>query len=310
MKLSVLWNHYWFRPFPLIYLALARILAVGFQILFLLGSHLGELRRMSQLPDAFYDPIPLLHLFLVPFGFHGRPSLEIVQLVYAVTLIAGAFALKGLLSHFSLMIFAAGNLFMQGYLYSFHDIHHGQTAMMMFLIFLALSPSGRLLSIDQWIRKLRSKPEKNKTEDFHFLKRRSRFALWPFLLMHWIFALIYLSAAKGKWSNNGFEWANGHTLQYYFFEYSVRKGVALGDFFGSQHVLAVVLSWFTLFFESTFWFILPIPGLILLYAPMGFLFHFGTAITLKAEFYSFMTLYIVFLPWLLGQPLAAGKKTE
>jgi len=290
MKLVAAWNRYWFRPFPLIYLAIARIAAVGYQCFWLANGHyLFELRRLSRLPDALYDPIPLLHILLVPFGWHVRPSIEILEIVYVVTLIAGGFALAGLLTNLSLTIFAVGNLLLQGYLYSFHDIHHGQTAMMIFLTLLVLSPAGRSLSLDQLIKKRR-------------LMARSRFCLWPLLVMHWIFAFIYLSAAKGKLVGKGLEWMNGHTLQFYFFEYHLRKDIPVAEWFGQQHWLAVILSWLSIFFETTFWLILLVPKLVMLYAPMGLLFHLGVSITLKANFYSFMVLYVVFLPWIAFKP--------
>jgi len=60
---------YWFRPAPLGYLGLLRIIAVGAQLIMLLiggGYGLRHLAGLASLPDSMYKPLPALQLFLLP----------------------------------------------------------------------------------------------------------------------------------------------------------------------------------------------------------------------------------------------------
>jgi hypothetical protein len=50
----------------------------------------------------------------------------------------------------TLLLFAAGNVFLQSVVYSFGEFHHPEGLMMIGLVVLALSPSGRALSLDAW----------------------------------------------------------------------------------------------------------------------------------------------------------------
>ena len=86
------WKQYWFRPAPLVYLALFRIITVGTQLILMLlekGYGLQKFARLAALPDSMYKPLPILHLFLLPFGLSARPSFAVLTLIYWRTAVAG-----------------------------------------------------------------------------------------------------------------------------------------------------------------------------------------------------------------------------
>src|SRR5215217_623938 len=80
-QLSKLWKRYWFRPTPVVYLALLRIIAVGAQLIMLLledGYSLRQIAGLASLPDSMYNPLPALQVFVLPFGVGARPSLGLL----------------------------------------------------------------------------------------------------------------------------------------------------------------------------------------------------------------------------------------
>jgi hypothetical protein len=116
---------------------------------------------------------------------------------------------------------------MQAFIYSFYDLHHPEAVMMLALLALALSPSGRVLSIDSLLSQLRWNYRSRKFKIFkNIIAKTSIFARWPLTLLQWLFALIYLSAALTKLGRGGLDWVNGYTLQYYYPPISRLDGIS------------------------------------------------------------------------------------
>jgi len=309
-KLWERWEHYWFRPGPLVDLAIVRLIAVGFQLWHLAATRpLSAVANLQTLPDFMYAPLVIVRVMLLPFGWHYRPPEELMAGVYWATLAAGALALIGYRTTVSLLLFAAGNLFIQGYLYSFHEVHHPEAIVMITLLLLALAPAGRALSVDDLRRRLRAVDEGLRVPSDP-LAGESRFARWPLLLVQWMFALIYLSAAFHKLSWSGLDWMNGWTLQYYMLQDALRWGSdsagtgagyaaapGLGVWIGQHHGMMRIASWLSILFESTFWIVPLVPGLALVYLPIGVGFHATIYVLQRVSFFSFVWLYSVFVPW-------------
>jgi predicted DCC family thiol-disulfide oxidoreductase YuxK len=299
------WRKYWFRPTPLLYLALLRIVAVGAQLIMLLvedGYNLRRFAELASLPDSMYKPLPALQLFLLPFGLDARPSFGLLTPIYWMTAVAGIGALLGLKSRFSLLIFAAGNTFLQAFAYSFGDLHHREALMIITLWLLALSPAGGVLSLDRYLAS-RNSPRRNP------LQKKSIFAVWPILLVQNLFALVYLDSALRKLYTGGADWVNGYTLQFYLYSDASRRGNEFGLWLAQQHTAVCVLSWVTLLWEGTFFLVLIFPRLVWVYIPLGIGLHGGMALAGVASFYQFMALYAAFIPlfWNYGGRSLAVK---
>ena len=291
------WTRYWFRPAPLLDIAVVRIVIVGYQLWHLLArDYQGRISDTARLPDGLYEPLAIVRVLVAPVGEAIRPPEEVMVLVLWLTAAAGGLALIGLLTNLTLGLFAAGNLFIQGFLYSFGDHHHGEGLVMIALVALALGPSGSVLSLDHFFRRwrggIRSRPD---VDDI--LGAESVFARWPLLLTRWVFALIYLSAAYLKVRWGGLDWLNGHTLKYYVARDALRQNIDLGMWLADQQWLIVSLSWFTLLFEGSFFLVLFFPVLALIYVPAGAALHLGIHFTIRAGFFGFLACYSVFVPW-------------
>jgi hypothetical protein len=299
------WRKYWFRPVPLAYLGLFRIVAVGTQLIILLmegGYGLRQLAGLASLPDSMYKPLPALQAFLLPFGLDARPSFALVTVIYWITAAAGIGALVGWMSRFSLLLFAVGNTFLQAFAYSFGDLHHREALMIITLWVLAVSPAGGTLSLDSYLASRNSSRRKT-------LRDTSIFAAWPLLLVQNLFGLVYLDAALRKLYAGGLDWLNGYTLQYYLYSDASRRGSAFGLWLAQQHTLACVLSWISILWEGTFFLVLIFPRLVWLYLPLGIALHVGMALAGVAWFTQFIALYAAFIPllWKYGGRAVAVK---
>lgn len=292
------WNRYWFRPAPLVNLAVCRLLIVGYQLQHL--HRFGILRGLHEraaLPDALYDPLPVLHLLILPIDWTYRPGTAVLDSAFWLTVVSGLFGFVGLFTNWALGLFVLGNVFIQSFLYSFGDFHHGEAVVIIALGILAVSPSGSVLSLDDLRERWR---ENRRTRGFAFrdvLGAESRFARWGPKLVQWCFALIYLSAAYFKLHGKGLSWLNGYTLRYGMTRDGYRWGLDVAIWLGQQHELAVVMSWATVLFEATFFTVLLFPVLAWVYVPAGAALHLGIFATMRATFLGYLPTYSVFVSW-------------
>jgi hypothetical protein len=288
------WNTYWFRPAPCFDLAIVRILVSAYLIYTMLppGSSMLHFERLWSLPDQIYDPLTLLRIFLIPWGQDFRPDPEFMAVVYYITLIAAVFSLVGFLTNLSLVGLTVGFAFIIVYTYSHGDFHHASAPLVIALGLLALSPSGRVLSLDHLFERKRSHVAPDQ------LQLESEFAGWPLRLMQWVFVLMYASAVLSKLAfSGGLEWLNGFTLQYYLIMESLRRGALLGGWLAQHHHLALLLQYFVIGFQATFALAVIFPRLRWVYVPAGLMFHAGNWLSLAAPFPHWMVLYVVFIPW-------------
>jgi predicted DCC family thiol-disulfide oxidoreductase YuxK/uncharacterized membrane protein YphA (DoxX/SURF4 family) len=297
MKYLDWWVAYWFRPAPIINLAICRIVLVGYQLFHLSHSAMGPLIRLSELPDSLYRPLPILRFLTLPFGWNYRPSLDVLEAVYWITFVAGILAFVGLKTNFSLVVFAVGNVFLIAFIYSFLEWHHPEAVMMIALSILALCPSGGVLSIDDIWRRRSNTSKNQRFDSFNILGEDSVFARWPLLLIQWMFVLIYLSAATSKLGTSGIDWMNGYTLQYYLFRDGIGRDKPLGVWLAQYHILVMTLQWISIIFQSTFALVMIFPRLVWVYIPIGLGFHTVIYLAIGAPFFQWIFIYVVFISW-------------
>ncbi len=293
------WDAYWFRPAASVNLAIVRIILVGVQLGFLIAMDpLEQLRTFAARPDFLYDPLPVLHVLGWPFSDNFRASFGVLAAIYSAGLASGVLGLIGLRTNLTLSIFAITCVFLQAYEYSFGDFHHPEAAMLIALSILAVSPCGKVLSVDDLVQRVRRAKRRGQFESVpSILTVRDTFARWPLLLIQWVMALVYLSATISKLVNGGLAWLNGHTLQYYMLRDAERWGVELGIWLGQHHTVLLLLSWFTILFEGTFFLALFSSRLRRIYIPLGVALHTGIYLTMAAPFFQYFALYTVFVPW-------------
>jgi hypothetical protein len=282
------WQRYWFSPAPCFDLAMVRIIVVAVHI-FVTWHLLDAVTQRAALPDEIWEPLVILQLINLPFGFDFRPSLEALQIMDAVCVVAGVLALVGLLTNLSLAVLAFTSVYLQAYLYSFGDFHHPEAATMIALSVLAISPSGRVLSVDSLLRRGRQAWQ-------DLLTAESQFAGWPIRLLQWFLVLMYLSAVWSKlWE--GLDWPNGFTLQYYLIHDGLRWNSPFALWLSQFHHLIWLGQLGVVAFQATFCLAVIFPILRWIYVPAGLTLHTFIFLSLKAPFFGWMALYSVFIPW-------------
>ena len=299
MNILSSWNQFWFRKGSYFDLAVVRLLAVGLQ-LYMLAFMSEDLTYHIGLPDEMFES--LLVLKILTGGI--RPTAEVVNIIYLITLVAGCLSFVGWRTNSSLFVFALGNVFLQAYSYSFGDMHHRDAIMMIALFVFSLSPCRRRLSVDSLLGK--SYNPLVDASDAIDNQDGSTFAYWPLLFLQVFFVLMYLSAFTSKIASSGLGWINGYTLQYYLIrdgfrwaEFGLPGGSEFALWVSQFHYLIMFAQLVVVIFQATFWVVLFFPKTKWVYIPLGLFFHCMIYYTLKAPFIQWIVLYSVFIPWSL-----------
>jgi len=282
------WNNYWFPETSGLNLAVCRIVAVTAQLILFFPTLQSQL-NLVRAGAEFVEPQVLIVAItkVIPSGwFPTHPSL---RMIYWTTAVAGVTALIGLLTRTSAFVFALGSWILAAHNYSYGEKHHPEALLCIFLALLAFSPSGDRLSIDALIRRWQP----------HSFERlwsggKVTTAFWPLKLMQILLALAYFSAGACKLYFGGLAWMNGYTLQKYVFGAAVPRELPLGIWLAQQHTLCIVLSVGALLLELFFFVALILPRTVPFFVVGGVLLHVGIYLTMWADFFQLITLYVVF----------------
>jgi hypothetical protein len=291
------WEKFWFSSEPYFDLGVLRIAVVTLQCLGLVADQFEGLMHVVGLPMSLYHPVGLVQLVTWPFGSAHPINTDILFTIYWLTLFCGLGALIGLYTSICMVGLAAGAVFLQTYSYSFVDFHHNEAVLLIALSALALSPCGKVLSIDSWIARRKAAPG---THTIALLDYRGTYAGWSIKFVQCLFPLIYLSAAFSKiaLSNYSFDWANGYTLQYYLLQDSVRKSdMALGLWASQFHWTILFSQIVVLVYQFTYFLVVPFPKLRWIYLPVGLFFHYANYYALRAPFPEWILLLAFYVPW-------------
>jgi hypothetical protein len=67
--------------------------------------------------------------------------------------------------------------------------------------------------------------------------------------------------------------------------------------FAQFHELIKFSQWVVVIFQATFWIAVIYPITRWVYVPLGLGFHIMILLTMKAPFYQWIALYVIFIPW-------------
>jgi hypothetical protein len=283
------WNAYWFPTTPTLHLAICRIVAVAAQLFWFFPNLEAHQNLLVKNPE-FIEPQLLIRAIaaIVPREVFFTP--DAFAVLYRVTMVAGVAALVGLFTRTSLLVFALGTWIFVAHLFSYGDRHHTEALFCIFLMLLALAPSGERLSVDALIgRRRRPATEASSAPGM------SDTAIWPLKVAHVLLAMTYFSTGMSKLLHSGLRWLNGYTLQAHTLGDALERGHPLGVWLAQQHNLAVALSIFTILLEVFFFVSLFLPRL----APLFFLaalgFQVGLYLAAGYDFFQHMVLLTLLL---------------
>ena len=264
-------------------------MAVGAQLLWFypdLGEHVNFIRRNDQ----FIDPQLITRVLAGVFSRDAVYNPTTFTWLYWGTFAAGLLALVGLRTRISLLLFTAGTWIFVAHLFSYGDRHHTEALFAIFLLLLALAPSGERLSVDAALRRRRTGVPGAEI---------SELAIWPLKLTLVLLGLTYFSAGMAKMVHSGLRWMNGYTLQGHTLADALSRGHPFGVWLAQQHTLAVLLSVFTIVFELFFWVSIFAPRRWLpAFLLAALMFQVGLYVTGGYDFFQHMVLLVLLLLFL------------
>jgi hypothetical protein len=219
------------------------------------------------------------------------PTAESFKMIYCITAAAGITTLVGLFTRVSAFGFALGNWILVAHVYSYGEDHHPEAILCIFLMLLAFSPSGKRLSLDALIRRVR----KGDHQKASGLPERIDTAIWPVKLTQVLLCFAYSSTGVAKVVFGGLAWMNGYTLQQIIFSSAVARDIPLGIWLAQYHSVCLLLSIGVIVFEVFFFISLMIPQTVPLFLLAGVLLHSGIYFTEGSDFFQYIVLYVVFL---------------
>jgi hypothetical protein len=275
------WRRWWFPRDSGFDLAVCRVLVSSVQLFVFLPLFMAtpaEHVALIERGEGFRDPQWLIRLLSAVVPAAAWPAL--VQSAWALSVGAGIATLVGWRTRASALCFALSTWILVSHAGSYGQIQHAEVVLSMFLLFLALSPSGRHLALDA-----RAGAQAATTDD----------AVWPLRLTQILLAWSYFSNAVAKLAHSGLDWLNGYTLQQHVLSMSLLWERPLGAWVARQHELCVALSVGTVAFELAFPLAVFVPRTRRFFLIGGIVFHLATYATMNVVFLQHIVLYAAFV---------------
>jgi hypothetical protein len=287
--------------------------------------------RLGAIADRsreFFDP-PLVARALAWLGLPIPPSSADLPLLRGLAIALCAAALLGLLTRAALIGLAALNLYLGAAVHSWGYAAHAAAMPALVLVVIAFAPGVASFSCEAWLAARRARRRGLPEPD------RSRFgapiSAWPVRLTLVLLCLYYFASGSAKLRNSGLSWADGRTLSFYLsggsrlgggepqrfladpdsspsarwrdgeglIDYAyLGRPTSLGLALSRSPTAAKLFSLGTLLFELSFPLALLGRRFALGYLIAGALFHIGIIVTLRIEFWSYLTVYLLFVDWI------------
>ena len=298
------WKRYWFPETTGRRLALCRIVLVAAQLLLFLPSLETQLMFVRPF-RGFIDPQIIIVTISNLLPAHLFPTEGAFQTIYWVTVATGITTLVGLLTRTSAFVFALGNWILVAHAYSYGEDHHPEAILCIFLMLLALSPSGGRLSIDALIERSRVRSQKNSPQRS---PQRIYTAIWPLKLVQLLLCFAYVSTGLAKLIYGGLAWMNGYTLQQIIFTSAINRDIPIGVWLAQQHTLCLLMSIGVVLFEVFFFVVFLLPETVPYFLLGGVLMHLGIYFAEGSDFFQYIVLYVVFIDFDKWFVLARGNR--
>jgi hypothetical protein len=275
VRFWAVWDRFWFAPRPLVSLALLRVVTFGTLLMYIAQEYVWVM-RLQDVDASFYRPILAFELFGV-----GPIPPGLAAALRAILVVGGVLGLLGIRARLAAAVCAVAYLYSVGQVYSFTNVHHGDSLLGIALVVLALSPSTGALSIlSRWRRGAHPEPAPS-----------APVSGWPVQLVRVQIAVTYFLAGYAKLVLAGPAWGDGVSLQHYL----LLRGQPVGYWLAEHPAVCAVLSVTTLVLELTFPVVLFWPRLRWLYVPAAVAFHLVSEYVLGVGFSFFLPFLLVYV---------------
>lgn len=318
-------HDWWFAKSSCYELGIFRILIVCWHLWYYQQRLFPRLRGVATRSVEFFEAPSFAGWLSLPLPLDW-PTLSLcMSLAFGV----GVFALLGLVTRASLVVFAGLNLVLGSVANGWGYSAHASALPALVLLLVAFAPGATSYSCDRLIAAWFShKKARGSSEAAHRPGPRA-FSVWPIRAMLVTMSLFYFSAGYSKLKYSGLAWADGQTLAFYLGGGSVRGSGQVQRFFSERSLsesrfrdqvgivdyayvgrptalslwlsrqigLVQLLSWFSLLWELLFPLALLGPRVRAVFLLTGAAFHLGIALTLRINFTSYLVCYAAFINW-------------
>ena len=281
------WTRFWFPTTTAVPLAVCRLVLVPAWLLVFAPPWDELVVPLTYDPARINQTMILAVLRFVPVEtFHTEGFL---RGVYLVTTAGGVLATVGLFTRTSLLTFGLGHCLLVGHVYSYGELHHPEALFCVALVLLGLSPSGRCYSIDAWLGRRSKHPDRWGPD------AQMDTATWALRVVQCLLGLAYFSSGSAKLWDGGLAWMNGATIQTIVLTDYVRFGMPAGLWLIQHFWLCVAAAATTIVVETFFFVAVFLPASRKYVLASGVGMHMGIYVTMAAPFFTWMTMYVVFL---------------
>ena len=282
-RLADRWNLFWFTPTAPTNLGVSRLLFFG-GLLWL--SWPLAFHEWAKVPAIYRKPTWTFEFFHLPYL-----RIEIVYAMQTAWAAALVLAAVGFFSRLSATIAFALGFYLLALGNNFGKVGHGDQAMVLTMLILALSRCGDGCSIDALIRRR--------------WRRRTQPQLWgeyrwPIRMVWLLLSIVFCAAGASKVIRSGFAWITSEHLAltliqaHYFHD---RPPTEWGLVIARHPLLCHAIAAGTIALELGFPLALLFP---LLHWPIViaiFLMQVGIGLTMGIWFVPFLLLYLFWIPW-------------
>jgi hypothetical protein len=278
------WNEFWFAPQSPTSLGVCRLL---FYAGLLWLNWPPRMHAWVGVPAIYRKPLWTFEFFHMPFL---QPRIVVgMEVVWTIAMLCAAVGLftrvaTAVAFVFGFYLLALGN--------NFGKIGHGDQAMVLSMLILALSRCGDGWSIDAWIRRRRrrDKPPVQPSGEYR----------WPVRMIWLLLSVVFCAAGASKLVRSGFAWITSDHLaltliqaHYFNAKPPTQWGLAIARHPWLCHVLAAG----AIALELAFPLALVSRVLRIPIVAGTFLMQVCIGLTLGIWFLPFLMLYLFWVPW-------------
>jgi hypothetical protein len=284
-RLRERWESFWFAPDSPATLGFCRLLffAGMLWLQFPFRHH-----TWGGAPKAYRRPVGIFEIFDLPFL--NTSVLYAMEMCWVVAMVLAA---VGLLTRFATLASFACGLYLLGIGNNFGKVGHGDQALALVMLILALSRCGDAWSLDALIRRWR------KGDASARLVPSGEYR-WPIRMVWLLMAMIFWSAGASKLQRSGLAWITSDHLANTLVEahyYQHKPPTRIGLYLASHPLLCNVMAAGVVLLELSFPLALLFRRLRAAIVVSTLLMQVGIGLLMAVWFRQFLFLYIFWVPW-------------
>jgi hypothetical protein len=276
------WNRFWFAPAPATALGVCRL---AFFVGLLLHQWPFVLHRWVGIPAIYRRPMWTFRILHLPFL--SENAVIALQVAWAIAM---ALAAIGLFTRVATCVAFLLGFYLLSLANNFGKIGHGDQALVLTMLILALARCGDAVSIDALLSRRRGRAAPGDSGEYR----------WPIRMVWLLMALVFCAAGASKLVRNGLAWITTDHLALTLIQahyHGVRPTVKLGLYLAQFALLCKLMAAGVVAMELAFPLALLSRRLRVPIVVATLLMQIGIGLLMGVWFRQFLLLYLFWVPW-------------